>query len=54
MNMTRRDAFKLAALAVPFESSCLSRKPQMRLLPSRAPIPRLFEAVLPLAAFDGV
>jgi spore coat protein A len=48
--MTRRDAVKLAALALPFEVACLSRRPEARLLASRIAPPPPFEAPLPRAS----
>ena len=51
MNWTRRDVLKLATgagLTLPlWESGCLHGRPQARLLLSRAPQPKLFEATLP-------
>ena len=48
IKVTRRDAVKLAVLLAPFESGCLSGRPEMRLLPSRAPLPKPFGAPLPI------
>ena len=48
ISLTRRDTLKLAALAAPWATSCLSRRPEMRLLPSAAPIPKPFQAPLPV------
>jgi spore coat protein A len=49
MTFTRRDALKLAALALPIETACLSRRPEAKLLPSRIPLPKPFETPLPIA-----
>lgn len=48
--VTRRTAVKFAALAVPFGTACLNRKPEMRLLPSLAALPKPFQSPLPLPA----
>ncbi len=49
---SRRDVIRMAAGAavIPFETACLSRRPEAKLLPSRAPLPMPFETALPLAA----
>ena len=52
MKRTRRDLLRMAGAAglwLPFESGCLSRRPQARLLPSRIPLPKPFQTCLPLA-----
>ena len=52
MSWSRRDVLRLAggaSAALPlWESACLRGRPQPRLLPSRAPLPNLFEAGLPI------
>jgi len=52
MNWTRRDVFRLAAgagLWLPIaESGCLHGRPLPRLLSSQAPLPKPFQAILPI------
>ena len=52
MKLSRRDVLRLAgstgALLPWSESACLRGRPQAKLLPSRLPLPKPFEAVLPI------
>lgn len=48
MNLTRRDLARLAGLLLPLEAGCLSQRPESNLLRSRIPLPRPFEAPLPI------
>ena len=52
MKWTRRELISMGAvgLAAPFQSSCINPKPEARLLPSRTPLPKPFEAVLRVPA----
>jgi|SRR5579872_600634 len=52
MNLSRREVLRLAgsagALLPLSESACLRGRPQAKLLPSRLPLPKPFESVLPI------
>ncbi len=51
MKYSRREVLGSAGLLVPvFESACVRGRPLAKLLPSRVPLPKLFEAALPVFA----
>lgn len=53
MNLSRRELMGIAGAAgliLPFESGCINRRPESRLLPSHAELPGPFQTALPIPA----